>query len=109
MTAGSLSPVLMNALNAADNAVVPSVIADRSHLVETGVPHKGGHLFRLIGSDLQEQHAPRHQAADRPRYDFPVKIKSVKNYIPKEIKGKINFENVSFSYPLRPGSKVFEN
>ena len=42
-------------------------------------------------------------------YDFPVKIKSVKNYIPKEIKGKINFENVSFSYPLRPASKVFEN
>lgn len=41
-------------------------------------------------------------------YDFPVKIKSNKDYIPKEIKGKINFENVEFSYPLRPLSKNFE-
>ena len=42
-------------------------------------------------------------------YDFPVKIKSNKDYIPKEIKGKINFENVEFSYPLRPLSKVLNN
>ena len=42
-------------------------------------------------------------------YEFPVKIKSVKNYIPKEIKGKINFENVSFSYPLRPATNILNN
>ena len=42
-------------------------------------------------------------------YDFPVKIKSLKNYIPKEIKGKINFENVTFSYPLRPSSNVLND
>ena len=42
-------------------------------------------------------------------YDFPVKIKSLKNYIPNEIKGKINFENVTFSYPLRPSSIVLND
>ena len=42
-------------------------------------------------------------------YDFPVKIKSLKNYIPKELKGKINFENVTFSYPLRPSSIVLND
>ena len=42
-------------------------------------------------------------------YDFPVKIKSLKNYIPKELKGKINFENVTFSYPLRPSSNVLND
>ena len=42
-------------------------------------------------------------------YDFPVKIKSLKNYIPKEIKGKINFKNVTFSYPLRPESNILNN
>ena len=42
-------------------------------------------------------------------YDFPVKINSLKNYIPKEIKGKINFENVTFSYPLRPLSNVLND
>ena len=42
-------------------------------------------------------------------YDFPVKIQSLKNYIAKEIKGKINFENVTFSYHLRPSSIVLNN
>ena len=39
-------------------------------------------------------------------YDFPVKIKSLKNYIPNEIKGKINFDKVTFAYPLKPSSNV---
>ena len=42
-------------------------------------------------------------------YDFRVKIKALKNYIPKEIKGKINFGNVSFSYPLQPETNVLNN
>ena len=42
-------------------------------------------------------------------YDFHVKIKTLKNYIPKEIKGKINFGNVSFSYPLQPETNVLNN
>ena len=42
-------------------------------------------------------------------YDFRVKIKTLKNYIPKEIKGKINFGNVSFSYPLQPETNVLNN
>ena len=41
-------------------------------------------------------------------YDFPVKIKSVKNYT-NEIKGKINFDKVTFSYPLKPSSTVLNN
>ena len=39
-------------------------------------------------------------------YDFPVKIRSIKNYIPNEIKGKINFDKVTFAYPLKPSSNV---
>jgi len=42
-------------------------------------------------------------------YDFPVKIKSLKNYIPNEIKGKINFDKVTFAYPLKPSSNVLND
>jgi len=42
-------------------------------------------------------------------YDFPVKIKSIKNYIPNEMKGKINFDKVTFAYPLKPSSNVLNN
>ena len=42
-------------------------------------------------------------------YDYPVKIKSKSNYIPKEIKGDIKFDKVIFSYPLKPDSFVLKN
>jgi ABC-type multidrug transport system fused ATPase/permease subunit len=42
-------------------------------------------------------------------YDFPVKVKSIKNYIPKKFIGKIRFENVTFSYPLKPNSNILQN
>ena len=42
-------------------------------------------------------------------YDFPVKIRSIKNYIPNEIKGKINFDKVTFAYPLKPSSNVLND
>ena len=42
-------------------------------------------------------------------YDFPVRIKSTKNLKPSTFKGKIKFENVSFAYPLKPGSNILEN
>ena len=43
-------------------------------------------------------------------YDYTPKIVSSKNYIPKEnIKGKIDFENVKFSYPLNPDVKILDN
>ena len=43
-------------------------------------------------------------------YDYTSKIISVKNYIPKEnIKGKIDFKNVKFSYPLNPEVKILDN
>ena len=42
-------------------------------------------------------------------YDFPVKVKSIKNYIPKNFLGKIKFENVTFSYPLNPNSYILHN
>ena len=42
-------------------------------------------------------------------YDFPVKVKSIKNYIPKNLVGKIKFENVTFSYPLNPSSYILHN
>ena len=42
-------------------------------------------------------------------YDFPVKIKSLKNYISENLTGKIKFENVTFSYPLKPKSNVLNN
>ena len=42
-------------------------------------------------------------------YDFPVKIRSIKNYIPKEMKGKINFEKVTFAYPLKPTSNILND
>ena len=41
-------------------------------------------------------------------YDFPVKIKSVKNYT-KEMKGKINFYKVTFAYPLKPYSTILND
>ena len=43
-------------------------------------------------------------------YDYKTKIISEKNYIPKEnIKGKIDFQNVEFSYPLNPDVKILDN
>ncbi len=42
-------------------------------------------------------------------YDFPEKIKSLKNYIPKKLIGKIQFENVTFSYPLKPNTNILQN
>ena len=42
-------------------------------------------------------------------YDFPVKVKSIKNYIPNKFIGKIRFENVTFSYPLKPNSNILQN
>ena len=43
-------------------------------------------------------------------YDYKTKILSKKYYIPKEnIKGKIDFQNVKFSYPLNPDVKIFDN
>lgn len=42
-------------------------------------------------------------------YDYPVKIKSLKNYIPKNLKGEIKFDNIKFAYPLKPNSFIFEN
>ena len=42
-------------------------------------------------------------------YDYKPKIISHKNYIPEKINGKINFENIKFSYPLSPDVNIFEN
>ena len=42
-------------------------------------------------------------------YDFPVKIYSLKNYIPKNILGQITFDKVKFAYPLKPKSFIFDN
>jgi ABC-type multidrug transport system fused ATPase/permease subunit len=42
-------------------------------------------------------------------YDYPVKIRSLKNYISNNLKGKIKFENVTFSYPLKPNSNILSN
>ena len=42
-------------------------------------------------------------------YDYPIKIKSLKNYIPKNIKGNIKFDKVKFAYPLKPTSYIFKN
>ena len=42
-------------------------------------------------------------------YDYPVKIKSLKNYIPNKILGEIKFDKVKFSYPLKPKSYIFDN
>ena len=43
-------------------------------------------------------------------YDFKPKIKSLKNYKPEEdLQGKVEFQNVKFSYPLNPGSNVLES
>jgi ATP-binding cassette subfamily B protein len=42
-------------------------------------------------------------------YDFPVKIFSLKNYIPKNMLGEITFDKVKFAYPLKPKSFIFDN
>ena len=42
-------------------------------------------------------------------WDFPISVKSEKNYCPKNIKGKISFKNITFSYPLKPDVKIFKN
>jgi len=38
-------------------------------------------------------------------FDFPIKIKSLKNYIPQKLIGKIKFEKITFSYPLKKNVK----
>ena len=42
-------------------------------------------------------------------YDYKQKITSLKNYIPKKIDGKINFDKVTFSYPLSDDVKILDN
>jgi ABC-type multidrug transport system fused ATPase/permease subunit len=42
-------------------------------------------------------------------YDYKQKIISLKNYIPEKIDGKINFDKVSFSYPLSEDVKILDN
>ena len=42
-------------------------------------------------------------------YDYPISIKSTINYIPNKLIGKIQFDKVSFSYPLKPLVKVLNN
>lgn len=43
-------------------------------------------------------------------YDYNPKIISLKNYIPKDnIKGKIDFKDVKFSYPLSPDVKILDD
>ena len=42
-------------------------------------------------------------------YDYKQKITSLKNYIPEKIDGKINFDKVSFSYPLSEDVKILDN
>ena len=44
-------------------------------------------------------------------YDYKPRIKSLENYVPKEeeFKGKIEFQNVKFNYPLTPESNILED
>ena len=42
-------------------------------------------------------------------YDYKPKITSLKNYIPNKLIGKIDFENVKFSYPLNLDVKILNN
>ena len=42
-------------------------------------------------------------------YDYKPKVKSLKNYIPEKLIGKIDFENVQFSYPLNKDIKILNN
>jgi ABC-type multidrug transport system fused ATPase/permease subunit len=42
-------------------------------------------------------------------YDYPILIKSTINYIPNKLIGKIKFDNVTFSYPLKPLVNVLNN
>jgi ABC-type multidrug transport system fused ATPase/permease subunit len=42
-------------------------------------------------------------------YDYPIKIKSQKNYIPNKLIGKIKFDKVTFSYPLKSSVNVLNN
>lgn len=42
-------------------------------------------------------------------YDYKPKIISLKNYIPEKIDGKINFDKVTFSYPLSEEVKILDN
>ena len=42
-------------------------------------------------------------------YDYKQKITSLKNYIPEKIDGKINFDKVTFSYPLSDDVKILDN
>lgn len=42
-------------------------------------------------------------------YDFWIKIKSLKDYIPNNFKGIIKFDNVSFAYPLKPDTKILRH
>ena len=42
-------------------------------------------------------------------YDYKLKVKSFKNYIPDKLDGKIDFEKVQFSYPLNKDVKILNN
>ena len=42
-------------------------------------------------------------------YDYPILIKSNKNYIPEKLNGEIKFQNVTFSYPLNHKSIILKN
>ena len=42
-------------------------------------------------------------------YDYKQKIVSIKNYIPENIKGKIDFEQVKFSYPSNLDVTILNN
>ena len=42
-------------------------------------------------------------------YDYKPKVVSIKNIIPKKIEGSLTFENVSFSYPLKPNVPILNH
>ena len=42
-------------------------------------------------------------------FQFPIMVKSEKYYIPKNIKGKISFKNITFSYPLKPSVNILKD
>ena len=79
-------------------------------------------IFETYFSKFQEEFESLYQSLEKYKeflvdwksflelYDYTPKIVSSKNYIPKEnIKGKIDFENVKFSYPLNPDVKILDN
>ena len=67
----------MNAPYAADDSVVPAVILYGSDIVVSGFSHECFHCFRLVISDLEEQHAACHKSAHCFRNDPSVKTETV--------------------------------